>query len=175
LRAPQNVPDDGDLAGAMASYYELFAAGVQTCEVRWLKYEDVVTGTDLLAACLPVFELANGVSTCDSAAPTSQWSKLLGVSCVDINIMVDLQTLERHPQYLQFKEAYETQTKQCPNIDLSDSIRSDMQARVGSSATCRCASLTALHFRRGRGGGGGGGGGKALEWHPILQSHRLQR
>ena len=104
------MPDDGDLAGAMASYYELFAAGVQvrqrdrrragaevgpafsllqlyscrsvwgpacvclgrpdspslvrqTCEVRWMKYEDAVTGTDLLAACLPVFELANGVRT----------------------------------------------------------------------------------------------------------------
>ena len=28
-----------------------------------MKYEDAVTGTDLLAACLPVFELANGVRT----------------------------------------------------------------------------------------------------------------
>jgi hypothetical protein len=82
------VADDGDLAGAMASYYELFAAGVQTCSVRWMPYTTASTKTDVLAACLPIFELANGASSCDGTTPTGQWSKLLGVSCVDINIMV---------------------------------------------------------------------------------------
>ena len=74
------MSDNGDLAGAMASYYELFAAGVQTCEVRWMEYETASTATKVLAACLPIFELANGKSTCDGAGPSNQWSKLLGVS-----------------------------------------------------------------------------------------------
>ena len=55
---------------------------------------------------------------------------------MDMNIMVDLPTLERQPGYAGFKEAYEGQTRQCPTIELSESIRSDMQARVGSTATC---------------------------------------
>ena len=131
------MSDDGDLAGAMASYFELFAAGLQSCTVRWIEYEDSVTKTPLLAACLPVFELANGESTCDGGGGASQWSKLLGVSCVDMNIMVDLATLKAHAQYPHFKEAYEAATKTCPSIQLSDSVREDMQARINQAgATC---------------------------------------
>jgi hypothetical protein len=136
-RAPQSVSDDGDLAGAMASYFELFAAGLQSCAVRWIEYEDSVTRTPLLAACLPVFELANGASTCDGGGGAGQWSKLLGVSCVDMNIMVDLPTLKAHAQYPQFKAAYEAATKTCPSIQVSDSVRADMQARINQAgATC---------------------------------------
>ena len=74
---------------------------------------------------------------------------------MDINIMVDLPTLERHPQYPAFKEAYEAQTRKCPAIELSDSIRSDMQARVGTAAACRRAG-SAAPPGGGRGGAGGG-------------------
>ena len=98
---------------------ELFAAGVQSCEVRWMEYETVSTATKVLAACLPIFELANGLSSCDGdGVAAGQWSKLLGVSCVDMNIIVDLPTLEAHAQYPQFKAAYEAATKTCPSIQV---------------------------------------------------------
>lgn len=131
------MPDGGDLAGAMAPYFELFAAGLQDCEARWIKYTDVLTGTDLLAACLPIFQLSNGQSTCDGGG-SDGWSKLLGVSCIDMNMMADLPTLEAHPQYPQFRAAYEEKAKKCPNIVVSDTQREDMQATVGQAgARCR--------------------------------------
>ena len=93
-----------------------------------------MTGTELLAACVPIFELANGLSSCDGdGVAAGQWSKLLGVSCVDMNIIVDLPTLEAHAQYPQFKAAYEAAAKSCPTIVISDSVRADMQARVGAA------------------------------------------
>ena len=81
--------------------------------------------------------------------------------------MVDLPTLVRHPQYPAFKEAYETQTKKCPAIELSDSIRSDMQARVGTAAACRRAGSAALPS-----GTGGRGLSSAIPCHRHIACSR---
>ena len=118
----------------MASYFELFATGLRGCTVRWTRYEDAVTGTELLAACVPIFELANGLSSCDGdGVAAGQWSKLLGVSCVDMNIIVDLPTLEAHAQYPQFKAAYEAATKTCPSIQVVANRQPPKACREGVS------------------------------------------
>ena len=80
-----SVPDNGDLPTAMANYYSVFATGLQSCDLRWIKYADVVTGTELLAGCLPVFERSSG-ATCDTSGGGGG-GDLLGVTCMDMNII----------------------------------------------------------------------------------------
>ncbi len=81
-----SIPDNGDLPTAMANYYSVFASGLQSCDLRWIKYADVVTGTELLAGCLPVFERSSG-ATCDTSSGGGDAAHLLGVTCMDINMI----------------------------------------------------------------------------------------
>lgn len=64
------VGDDDDLGLAMASYYKVFAAGMQRsdqCQISWTNYEDAVSGAELLSACLSVFKTQPGQDTCSGA------------------------------------------------------------------------------------------------------------
>ena len=51
----QAVPDDGDLAYAMAMYYQVLAPSLAPCQTRYTEYTDLVSGKKLLAACTPAY------------------------------------------------------------------------------------------------------------------------
>merc|ERR1712100_956714 len=59
------VPDNGNLADTMATYYSLLSSLLRPCRVRWTEYNDWFTGLPLLSACLAAYEKSN------SAAATS--------------------------------------------------------------------------------------------------------
>ena len=101
------IPDDGDLASAMANYYAVFASGLKSCDLRWVEYTDIVTGTDLLAGCLPIFEITSSDTTCGAGAGGDEGedsAHLLGVTCMDINMIADLPTLRQHAEYPAFRQ-----------------------------------------------------------------------
>ena len=53
----------------MANYYAVFASGLKSCDLRWVGYTDIVTGTELLAGCLPIFEITSSATTCGGGGP----------------------------------------------------------------------------------------------------------
>ena len=88
----------------MANYYAVFASGLKSCDLRWVEYTDIVTGTDLLAGCLPIFEIASSDTTCGGASAGGDSAHLLGVTCMDINMIADLPTLRQHAEYPAFRQ-----------------------------------------------------------------------
>ena len=72
------------------------------CAVRWIKYDDYYTGTELLGACLASFEKESPSAATSCGGGLSglgeegdgRVPRLIGVGCVDMNLIVDLPTLE---------------------------------------------------------------------------------
>jgi len=101
------VPDGGDLANAMSLYYLTFSSwsgqdGIYD-RVRWVLYQDIITKGDLLAGCMPAYDMKKEVP------------QLLGVTCMDINMVVDIDTLRKQPAFNEFKTAYMKNSRKCLN------------------------------------------------------------
>ena len=82
-----SVADSADLSMAMSSYYRYFAAAVTDTNVRWVLYNDFATGTELLSACAPMY---------DNGATNGLVSVLMGVVCMDMNIIDSVSNLRQH-------------------------------------------------------------------------------
>mmetsp|Transcript_2887 Transcript_2887/g.8347 ORF Transcript_2887/g.8347 Transcript_2887/m.8347 type:complete len:572 (+) Transcript_2887:167-1882(+) len=88
------VGDDGDnLASAMSSYYTYYTAGTEYRGARWIKYTDVTMGEELFAACTAIY---------DGRGSNSDLNVLLGVACMDVNMVVGLDTLQTRSDYDDF-------------------------------------------------------------------------
>lgn len=101
------VPDGGDLGNAMSLYYLTFSSwsgqdGIYD-RVRWVLYQDIITKGDLLAGCMPAYDMKKKVP------------QLLGVTCMDINMVVDIDTLRKQPAFNEFKTAYMKNSRKCLN------------------------------------------------------------
>ena len=83
------VQDGADLKKIMSNYYLYFATGSRSCTVRWVSYDDSITGNEMLAGCLPFY------SSMDSA----EKGHLRGVSCVDVSLVVPLRTVKQASEY----------------------------------------------------------------------------
>jgi uncharacterized protein YegL len=121
-----NIADGGDLDHIMASYYQYFALGTKTCSVRWIEYGDSITGETLLAGCMPFYDPATSQKT----AP------LRGVSCVDLNVIAELETVKQQANY----DAFKCQTSQismmCEPLYLRDVDLADMRNDIEAAETC---------------------------------------
>mmetsp|Transcript_34583 Transcript_34583/g.64529 ORF Transcript_34583/g.64529 Transcript_34583/m.64529 type:complete len:847 (+) Transcript_34583:126-2666(+) len=84
-----SVADGADLSEVMSSYYSYFAASISYTGARWILYDDFATGTELLAACTPMYDQTN----------PSEMAILIGVICMDINMIVDTTRLRAHSQW----------------------------------------------------------------------------
>eukprot|EP00929_Paragymnodinium_shiwhaense_P025367 TRINITY_DN15360_c0_g1_i4.p1 TRINITY_DN15360_c0_g1~~TRINITY_DN15360_c0_g1_i4.p1 ORF type:complete len:520 (-),score=59.22 TRINITY_DN15360_c0_g1_i4:269-1828(-) len=82
-----SIPDGGDIATAMASYYQIFAASLDTSQARWVEYADAATGTPLVAACYNIYDRSTTVRALD------------GVVCVDLNVIISLREFKDRPDY----------------------------------------------------------------------------
>ncbi|CAJ1441525.1 unnamed protein product [Effrenium voratum] len=130
------VPDNADLASIMSRYYEYFASGVEMCSPSFTRYTDVVTGSELWPGCLPAYDR------------TGDENRLLGVSCFDLNVMVDIEDMKTKTYWRDFVCKLSDLTKQCLQLDTNDCRleklrRSYSQESVcinmDTSATCPCA------------------------------------
>lgn len=102
------VPDGGDIETAMASYYQLFAGGLDGSSARWIEYEDAATGTDIVASCYPAYDRQR------------QAKQLYGVVCVDMSLIIDLPTLKSKSGYTEAQSELQKRMNECPAISLPE-------------------------------------------------------
>eukprot|EP00929_Paragymnodinium_shiwhaense_P027102 TRINITY_DN15987_c0_g1_i5.p1 TRINITY_DN15987_c0_g1~~TRINITY_DN15987_c0_g1_i5.p1 ORF type:complete len:633 (-),score=127.58 TRINITY_DN15987_c0_g1_i5:265-2163(-) len=122
------VADGGDIATTMASYYQIFAASLDAKSARWVEYSDALTGTDLVAACYSVYDRTSSV-------------KLLnGVACMDLNVIVDLQTFKGKDGYADAWKQMRDAATSCSAIKVSNTQFSTFRALQGGD--CRACDMT---------------------------------
>ena len=78
----------------MSNYYSVFSSAADICKSRWIEYTDAVTGTPLLAGCMPVYDR------------TVNYPKLLGATCMDISVIIPLNALKARSGYPAFYQKY---------------------------------------------------------------------
>ena len=123
---------------------------LKPCKLRWTKYNDYYTGKELLGACLASFELeSSGAKTsCNGGlsglGERGDWRvpKLIGVGCVDMNLVVNLTTLMDHPEYNEFWAEVESDMKACPLKTLTEAQMETLRSEAGSSM---CDSVHSAH------------------------------
>ena len=122
------------------------------CKLRWTKYNDYYTGKELLGACLASFELeSSGAKTsCNGGlsglgeAGDSRVPKLIGVGCVDMNLVVNLTTLESHPGYNDFWAEVKNDMKACPLNTLTEAQMETLRFEAGGDSS-KCNSVHSVH------------------------------
>jgi len=124
------VRSSAPVATIMAKYYQLFAATIESDAVRWTMYQDSVTGTPLLAGCLPVYDRSGTIP------------ELVGVSCMDINVIVSLDTLWQKPRYKEMWEAMDKVTRECPKLKYGANTLQALRQQVGERSVCRACDNT---------------------------------
>lgn len=124
------VRSSAPVATIMAKYYQLFAASIESDAVRWTMYQDSVTGTPLLAGCLPVYDRSGTIP------------ELVGVSCMDINVIVSLDTLWQKPRYKEMWEAMDKVTRECPKLKYGANTLQALRQQVGERSVCRACDNT---------------------------------
>ena len=94
------VTDSAALANTMASFYKVLSPTLEPCKVRWVEYNDAITNTKLLAACLASFKPESFTTSCQGGltglgeASDPRVPSLLGVACIDLNMLVSLDVIE---------------------------------------------------------------------------------
>ena len=151
----QAVPDNGDLAYAMAMYYQVLAPSLAPCQTRYTEYTDLVSGKKLLAACTPAYNKSSSSAenSCnggldgigDSGSP--QVAQLLGVVCMDMDMIVPLDVLKsRTPRYAaslvrrvgRRREA--SVNAVCSRVTVSDTQLETIRAKVSRESVCDWSS-----------------------------------
>jgi len=124
------VKKEDQIEDTMAKYYGLFAAGIDSDSVRWVEYTDAITGTQLLAGCLPAYDRSQSIPL------------LIGVSCMDINVIISFDTLMTKPTYQQMREKMEKVTKQCPTIKYAKNTLQQLRLQVSERSVCKACDMT---------------------------------
>jgi len=143
------IEDGGDLKGAMSSYYTFFADRQQSRAVRWLLYSDFITGFPLLAACAPFY---------DAVDPATNIAPILGVVCMDMNVIVQYSEVALRPDFEVFNKKIEKENSFCPNTkDCSTCPTTFEWTKAGVTGT----GGTGAGGAGGNGAGGNGAGGNS--------------
>jgi hypothetical protein len=119
--------------------------------VRWVRYSGFYSGADLLGACLASYEMLDGstVTSCNGGLSglgetgDARVPKLIGVGCVDMNLVVDLPTLEAHPGYSDFWSLVQSDMTQCTRITLTEDQMEALRGEVGASSMCGTSAAAA--------------------------------
>ena len=125
---------------------------LEPCKLRWVRYNDYYTGQELLGACLASFELeSSGAQTsCNGGLSglgdvgDSRVPKLIGVGCVDMNLVVDLPTLESHTGYNDFWTKVQNDMKACPLKELTEAQMETLRSEAGGESS-KCNSVRSAH------------------------------
>lgn len=112
------VEDGADIASKMYSYFAFLALGLEETEPRWITYKDSFTGTDLVAAC-------HGANYREGGNKV-----LIGVVCVDLNLILDLDLFRQKPDYDEAWTTIEQKQERCgtwvkPSPETLDLLREE--------------------------------------------------
>jgi len=125
-----HVKDKSEIGNTMAQYYALFAAGIDSNQVRWSQYTDTISGTGLTAGCLPAYDRSKNVP------------ELVGVSCMDINVMISNEDLVQKPTFADMLKKMKEITSACPKVDFGASTLQHLRQQVGAGSVCRACDNT---------------------------------
>lgn len=120
-----HVKDKTQIGNVMTQYFQLFAAGIDSDSVRWTQYEDSVTGQKLMTGCLPAYDRSKNVP------------ELVGVSCMDINIIISNEELINKPTFSEMLTKMKSITSTCPKLNFGASTLQYLRQQVGSSSVCK--------------------------------------
>ena len=131
---------------------QVLAPMLEPCKLRWVRYNDYYTGKELLGACRASFELESpGAQTsCNGGLSglgeqgDSRVPKLIGVGCVDMNLVVDLPTLESHAGYDEFWTKVQNDMKACPLKELTEAQMETLRFEAGGESS-KCNSVRSAH------------------------------
>jgi len=119
------VPDGGDLASIMSQYYSFFAAGQEICTSSFTSFTDVIAGTTLWPACLPVYDRRSSIA------------HLLGVTCMDVNMLADPKELkEMDDGWDEFACKITDMTKKCQAMYLTECHREKIRLAYSAASVC---------------------------------------
>ena len=117
---------DKSLADAMSGYFDYFAAGTAYHEdIRYVLYDDFNTGTELLSGCKSAFDR--------TVSPPA----LIGVTCMDVNVVADLPSLKEQPSWADFAQKFTDETASCIPVRFSPVELEEVRRRAsGDGAVC---------------------------------------
>merc|ERR1711964_696393 len=109
-------------------YYKYFANGDSEAGLgglRWVHYDDFSTSTSLTAGCMPIYDKDKlDVGTVS----------LLGVVCMDVNVIVSLEELSLRDRYARFIEKADQMSKACRPVEWIESklqkLRGDFECQA---------------------------------------------
>eukprot|EP00930_Biecheleria_cincta_P028540 TRINITY_DN19922_c0_g1_i1.p1 TRINITY_DN19922_c0_g1~~TRINITY_DN19922_c0_g1_i1.p1 ORF type:complete len:791 (-),score=91.88 TRINITY_DN19922_c0_g1_i1:397-2769(-) len=126
------VADTADLSSVMADYYSYFAEGQQSCTSSFVEYKDKITDTSLYAGCLPIYDR------------TTEHATLLGVSCMDVNMLTDIHSLKRSSGWSQLVSIMSDVTKTCLPLYLSECQREKLRLKYSQQSVCSSTASASL-------------------------------
>ncbi|CAE8651652.1 unnamed protein product [Polarella glacialis] len=120
------VSDTADLTQIMAAYYAYSASGQASCSPSFSRYADANTAEILYAGCLPMLER------------TAYNSSLLGVACMDVNMLSSIDQLKAQPNlaWEQLTCEMSDVTKKCPHMHLTDCSLQKLWLQVSTESIC---------------------------------------
>jgi len=122
------VADGSDLAKVMSSYFEYFAHGQEMCSSSFVKYTAFGPGHVLYAGCMPMYDR------------TSPSPELLGVTCMDINMVEDISVMKQEAGWKHLMCVASDMTKMCRHVDLQECQRQKIRLSVSKESVCTDAS-----------------------------------
>ena len=139
--------ESSDLPAAMTDYYTFLAPLNPPCQVRWREYNDSITGTPLLAACLPMYkkEGATYSDSCSGGA-TGCVPELIGVTCMDVSLIVEKAVLDARADASAFYALVDADQAACSNVVPNEAQLQAMRARIlpkFGDAVCSVAGAAA--------------------------------
>lgn len=94
--------------------------------VRWMQYVDATTGSEvLLAGCLPAYD-----------PDTSGNPHLIGVVCMDINMILPLDMLTKRARYSEFRTYISQLSETCMHVEYSEVQMQLLRASTSVSHKC---------------------------------------
>merc|ERR1719253_1711588 len=106
------IPDaeSQNLGKYMSDYFMYFGSAKESTEVRWVQYTDATSGgTELLGGCLATYDKTPGITHIS----------LMGVVCMDMNVLLSMDELRDKSDYKRFKARIEENNLKCWPLDYS--------------------------------------------------------
>ena len=140
----QQVSDPYELPHAMASYYAFLSPFMAPCQTRWIEYTDLISNERLYGACKAMHRPREGstLSSCEGGLDSlvdnedGEVASLLGVTCLDLNLLVDLNIMKNRSDWASFESRIQLDQRRCPSRSLSYAQYESLRARVAQYAMC---------------------------------------
>jgi len=118
------VEDGGNLGQVMSEYYNYFIQGQEICTTTFVRYT-AVQGHQLYGACMPMYDRSGDSGT-----------SLLGVSCLDINLIASLSDLKQQAGWEHFKCQASDSTKMCRALSISPCSLQQLRRLYSAESVC---------------------------------------